>query len=145
MSRADAEAIGEILIDGPGEVRVPLRDLAGIEEVVGPRQITRENNQRFITTQCNVVGRDIGSFVDEAQTLPTVLPHRRSTRKWGKVPAQSENLLPQPRCIRLFLGGDPQQLCTELGVVHSVGMLGALRHRVGFCAVGASHTVSSSV
>ena len=35
--------------------------------MVGPRQITRENNQRFLTIQCNVVGRDIGSFVEEAQ------------------------------------------------------------------------------
>ncbi len=56
-----------ILIDGPGGLRVPLHDLATIEEVVGPRQITRENNQRFITVQCNVVDRDIGSFVEEAQ------------------------------------------------------------------------------
>jgi cobalt-zinc-cadmium resistance protein CzcA len=34
---------------------------------VGPRQITRENSQRFITIQCNVVGRDIGSFVEDGQ------------------------------------------------------------------------------
>jgi cobalt-zinc-cadmium resistance protein CzcA len=27
----------------------------------------REDNQRFITIQCNVIGRDIGSFVAEAQ------------------------------------------------------------------------------
>ncbi len=46
---------------------MPLRDLASIDEIVGPRQITRENNQRFITIQCNVVERDISSFVDEAQ------------------------------------------------------------------------------
>ena len=65
--RSTMEAIGEILIDGPAGIRVPLRDLARIEAVVGPRQITRENNQRFITVQCNVVGRDIGSFVEEAQ------------------------------------------------------------------------------
>ena len=65
--REHAEAIGEILIDGPGGARVPLRDLATIREVVGPRQITRENNQRFITVQCNVVDRDIGSFVEEGQ------------------------------------------------------------------------------
>ncbi len=45
----------------------PRGELATIEEVVGPRQITRENNQRFLTIQCNVVGRDIGSFVQEAQ------------------------------------------------------------------------------
>ncbi len=65
--RSDAQAIAEILIDGPGGTRVPLHDLARIEEVVGPRQITRENNQRFITIQCNVVGRDIGTFVEEGR------------------------------------------------------------------------------
>ena len=32
-----------------------------------PRQITREDTQRFITIQTNVVGRDIGSFVADAQ------------------------------------------------------------------------------
>ncbi len=66
--RGTAESIGNILVEGPGQVRVPLSELAEIEEVVGPRQITREDNQRFITIQCNVVGRDIGSFVADAQS-----------------------------------------------------------------------------
>ena len=35
--------------------------------MVGPRQITREKSQRFITVQCNVTDRDIGSFVADAQ------------------------------------------------------------------------------
>jgi cobalt-zinc-cadmium resistance protein CzcA len=55
------------LITAPGGATVPLDELARVEEIVGPRQITRENNQRFITIQCNVVGRDIGTFVEEAQ------------------------------------------------------------------------------
>ncbi len=41
--------------------------LVEMREIVGPRQITRENSQRFITVQCNVVDRDIGSFVAEGQ------------------------------------------------------------------------------
>ncbi len=65
--RSTPRAIGNILIPGPHHVRVPLSELATIKEVVGPRQITRENNQRFLTIQCNVVGRDIGSFVQEAR------------------------------------------------------------------------------
>jgi cobalt-zinc-cadmium resistance protein CzcA len=65
--RDTAEAIANVLVAGPGEVRVPLSELAAIEAVVGPRQITRENNQRFITVQTNVTDRDIGSFVAEAQ------------------------------------------------------------------------------
>ena len=66
-ARATPEAIREILIKAPDGMRIPLEQLATVEEVVGPRQITRENNQRFITIQCNVVDRDIGSFVEEAQ------------------------------------------------------------------------------
>ncbi|MBW1851096.1 MAG: efflux RND transporter permease subunit, partial [Deltaproteobacteria bacterium] len=65
--RNTPEAIKEILIESPAGIKVPLSQLAEVEEVVGPRQITREQNQRFITIQCNVVGRDIGSFVMEGQ------------------------------------------------------------------------------
>lgn len=65
--RETTEAISQILIRAPSGTKVPLSQLAKIEEVVGPRQITREDNQRFITIQCNVIGRDIGSFVKEGQ------------------------------------------------------------------------------
>ncbi len=65
--RSTPEAIGNILVAGPGDIRVPLSELADIEELIGPRQITREDTQRFITIQCNVLDRDIGSFVEEAQ------------------------------------------------------------------------------
>jgi cobalt-zinc-cadmium resistance protein CzcA len=66
-ARSTAESVRHILITSPDGARVPLDELASIEEIVGPRQITREDNQRFITVQCNVVDRDIGSFVAEAQ------------------------------------------------------------------------------
>lgn len=55
-----------IKIFGP-DMEVLKEKAAEIEEILGPRQISRENNQRFITVQCNVRGRDIGSFVTEAQ------------------------------------------------------------------------------
>jgi cobalt-zinc-cadmium resistance protein CzcA len=66
-SRGTAEAISHILVPARGGAKVPLGELARIEEIVGPRQVTRENNQRFIAVQCNVRNRDIGSFVEEAQ------------------------------------------------------------------------------
>lgn len=66
-ARSDTEAIRHILIAAPGGAKVPLDQLASIDEIVGPRQITRQNNQRFITVQCNVRGRDIGRFVSDAQ------------------------------------------------------------------------------
>ncbi len=65
--RSDPDAIADLLVEAPGGVHVPLSQIAHIEELVGPRQITREQNQRFITVQLNVVDRDIGSFVEEAQ------------------------------------------------------------------------------
>ncbi len=66
-NRGTAEAISNILVPARGGAKVPLGELARIEEIVGPRQVTRENNQRFIAVQCNVRNRDIGSFAEEAQ------------------------------------------------------------------------------
>ena len=65
--RSDKQAISNLLISSPNGLQVPLSQVATIKEIEGPRQITREQNQRFITIQCNVVGRDIGSFVEESQ------------------------------------------------------------------------------
>lgn len=65
--RDDAESIGNILVEAPGGQEVPLSQLATIETLEGPRQISRENAQRYITVQANVTGRDIGGFVEEAQ------------------------------------------------------------------------------
>jgi len=67
--RSTPAAIKSLLIPAPGGALVPLGDLAEVDEIVGPRQITRENNHRFITIQLNVEGRDIGSFVEEAQDV----------------------------------------------------------------------------
>ncbi|MFZ2447454.1 MAG: CusA/CzcA family heavy metal efflux RND transporter [Syntrophobacteraceae bacterium] len=66
-SRETVDAIRRIDLKSPSGARVPLDAVTFIEEIEGPRQVTRENNQRFITVQCNVRGRDIGSFVEEAQ------------------------------------------------------------------------------
>jgi len=67
--RETKEDIEKILIQAPSGTKVPLIQLTKIEEIIGPRQITREDNQRFIAVQCNVTGRDIGSFVEEAQKV----------------------------------------------------------------------------
>jgi len=65
--RDTPEAIASILVPTPEGMTVPLSQVVEMQEIVGPRQITRENGQRFITVQCNVVDRDIGSFVAESQ------------------------------------------------------------------------------
>ena len=46
---------------------VPLSQLSRITTTEGPNQISRENGKRRIVVQANVRGRDIGSFVEEAQ------------------------------------------------------------------------------
>ena len=68
-ARSSPEVIREIIVRTPRGEIVPLSQLAVIEEVIGPRQVTRENNQRFVTVQANVRGRDIGSFVAEGEEL----------------------------------------------------------------------------
>lgn len=68
-SRATRDAIKELVIRTPSGALLQLSHVAEIDEIIGPRQITRENNQRFITVQTNVRGRDIGSFVAEGQKV----------------------------------------------------------------------------
>jgi cobalt-zinc-cadmium resistance protein CzcA len=61
------EKIGEILVPAPGGARIPLKHLARITTEVGPAQISRESGSRRIVVESNVSGRDIGSFVSDAQ------------------------------------------------------------------------------
>jgi len=63
----DREEIGNLLILTPAGSHVPLSELAEIKTVTGLRQISRENTQRFVSVQCNVRGRDVGTFVRDAQ------------------------------------------------------------------------------
>ncbi|TXT38198.1 MAG: cobalt-zinc-cadmium resistance protein CzcA [Planctomycetota bacterium] len=67
--RQSPETIGSLLISTPTGERIPLSRLAKIEVVEGPSTITREWGQRRITVSANVRGRDLGSFVADAQRL----------------------------------------------------------------------------
>lgn len=64
--RSRPDDVRGLLVDAADGTLVPLEQVATIESVNGPRQISREDNQRYITIQLNVRGRDIGSFVAEA-------------------------------------------------------------------------------
>lgn len=66
-ARADADAIGNILIATREGGRVPLRQLAAIQVVNGNSIIARRENRRQITVRTNIRGRDQGSFVADAQ------------------------------------------------------------------------------
>lgn len=65
--RSDPTAIGNLLVSAPSGERVPLGQIAHITSEEGPAEIARENGQRRISVEVNVRGRDIGSFVAEAQ------------------------------------------------------------------------------
>ena len=68
--RRDVDAIGRLRIPlaatGEGPLGfVPLQDVAKIEVVTGPNQISREDGKRRVVVTSNVRGRDLGSFVNE--------------------------------------------------------------------------------
>jgi cobalt-zinc-cadmium resistance protein CzcA len=65
--RDTPEAITNLTVLAPTGERLPLSRLADIREVRGPKLIASEWGKRRVTVQCNVRGRDIGSFVAEAQ------------------------------------------------------------------------------
>lgn len=67
QDRMNAERISRIVLNGPGDEIIPLGQVANVERIEGPRQVTRENGQRYIAIQTNVRERDIGSFVQEGQ------------------------------------------------------------------------------
>ena len=66
--RGSVEALSDLLVDAPGGARLPLSQLARVEVHEGPVQISREDGRRRIGIEMNVAGRDIGSFVAEAQS-----------------------------------------------------------------------------
>jgi len=66
-ARADASAIGAVLIPTRDGARVPLAQLADIRVEDGATIIARRENERQITVRTNIRGRDQGGFVREAQ------------------------------------------------------------------------------
>ncbi len=65
--RGDIPSIERILVPSPEGPRVPLGQLAEIREVEAPAQISRENGMRRVVVECNIRGRDMGSFVAEVR------------------------------------------------------------------------------
>ncbi|CCW18812.1 Cobalt-zinc-cadmium resistance protein CzcA; Cation efflux system protein CusA [Sphingobium indicum BiD32] len=68
--RRKVDEIGRLRIPLPGnedEVRgfVPVQDVAKVEVIIGPNQISREDGKRRVVVTANVRGRDLGSFVQE--------------------------------------------------------------------------------
>jgi len=65
--RNDIAPIERSLVHLPSGGAIPLSQIARVVAEEGPVQVSREFGQRRIAVECNVRGRDIGSFVAEAQ------------------------------------------------------------------------------
>jgi cobalt-zinc-cadmium resistance protein CzcA len=61
------DALADVPVAAPGGALVPLGQLAEIALDTGPAQISREAVRRRIVVELNVRGRDVASFVAEAQ------------------------------------------------------------------------------
>ena len=138
---------------------VPLKSLASFNIEEGPNQISRENGKRRVVVQANVRGRDIGSFVQEAQAKidAQVKIPAGSWITWGGQfenlqAAQSRLLIVVPACffvifLMLFtaLRSVPQALLVFSGVPLAVsggiftlyfsGMPFSISAAVGFIAL----------
>jgi cobalt-zinc-cadmium resistance protein CzcA len=66
--RQDATAIRRLLIDGHDATRVPLDQVARVEQVFGPGAIRREAGSRRIAVEASVAGRDLAGTAQELRT-----------------------------------------------------------------------------
>ncbi len=71
-ARRDLESIRNLLVDAPalngqGDAKIPLRQVADVAFQEKPYFINREDVQRRIVVQCNVAGRDLNSLIVEAK------------------------------------------------------------------------------
>jgi cobalt-zinc-cadmium resistance protein CzcA len=64
--RGTKEAIEDIRLVAPSGERVSLAQLCNIRVLDGASEIYREGNSRYVALKYSVVGRDLGSTVDEA-------------------------------------------------------------------------------
>ncbi|NUO87405.1 MAG: CusA/CzcA family heavy metal efflux RND transporter [Cupriavidus sp.] len=70
--RTDVDALRRLPVALPRDAGartsyIPLSEVASVEMAPGPNQVSRENGKRRIVVSANVRGRDIGSFVPEAE------------------------------------------------------------------------------
>jgi cobalt-zinc-cadmium resistance protein CzcA len=63
------QAVGRLFVYTMTGQPIPLAQVARIELLDGQTLIARENSRRRITVRCDIVGRDQGGFVHEAQKL----------------------------------------------------------------------------
>ncbi len=104
--RNDLEQIKRLPLALPGGAGrasfIPLAEVASVELAPGPNQISREDGKRRIVISANVRGRDIGSFVADAerQMLARVKVPAGYWTSWG---GQFEQLQSASRRLQLVV------------------------------------------
>jgi len=66
-ARQQPESIGDLLVSNPQGVRMPLKQLADVYLTTGRYAILHDGARRRQTITCNPAGRDVASFVADAQ------------------------------------------------------------------------------
>jgi HAE1 family hydrophobic/amphiphilic exporter-1 len=89
--RSDPEALGRLYVrNDRGEV-VELRNVVRVETGAAPSAITRANRQRSVTVSGNLVGRTLGSAIEEARQVgERVLPEGVGLSLAGNAEAMQE-------------------------------------------------------
>jgi cobalt-zinc-cadmium resistance protein CzcA len=77
------EELASVVVPTATGQRIPLTSLVTLESTTGPSTIAREWGRRRILVQCNVRGRDVGSFVQEAQARIKPLVEYPFSLGWG--------------------------------------------------------------
>ena len=67
-ARQSLDTIDNLMVDTPSGNKIPLAQVATIQDGTGPNTINRENVSRLIVVAANAQGRDLRSVVNEIQT-----------------------------------------------------------------------------
>jgi heavy metal efflux system protein len=96
-ARRDVAAIERLLVPAPSGARVPLAQIATLQFLEAPAQISRENGMRRVVVETNVRGRDLGGFVAEVRALLAPLAAELPPGSFIEYGGQFEN---QQRAMR---------------------------------------------
>ncbi|MCQ2130360.1 MAG: CusA/CzcA family heavy metal efflux RND transporter [Bacteroidales bacterium] len=89
--RDTPESIGALMVTSSNGISIPLSSVATIETALGASSIAREMNKRHLTIRLNLRGRDLSSFLADAQQQIDQLVSYDHTRNQIRWDGQFEN------------------------------------------------------
>ena len=105
--RNDLDVLGSLPVmlpvaEGRARTSVPLRELVRFRFTQGLNEVSRDNGKRRIYVEANVVGRDLGSYVDEAQAR-IAAEVRLPAGSWTQWGGQFQNLQAATRRLAIIV------------------------------------------